>query len=139
MEDTQIEFKSEFLPEITIVVIFKEDPLYPQVNEYFDEYGYGFMVPGKNLVIIDGEILEEIEDTSIIKFIEAHEISHILLNHSGPRDEQEELEADLGAYVLLSQNGYQNAIDLLLKHFEDRHGIEFSEDLIPDIQKKLGF
>ena len=139
MEDTQIEFKSEFLPEITIVVIFKEDPLYPQVNEYFDEYGYGFMVPGKNLVIIDGEILEEIEDTSIIKFIEAHEISHILLNHSGPRDEQEELEADLGAYVLLSQNGYQNAIDLLLKHFEDRHGIAFSEDLIPDIQKKLGF
>ncbi len=139
MDETQIEYKSEFLPNITIVVVFKEDPLYPQVNEYFDEYGYGFMVPGKDLVIIDGEILEEVDDTSIIKFIEAHEISHILLNHSGPRDEKEELEADLGAYLLLSHNGYNNAIDLLLEHFEDRHGIKFSEDLLPKISKKLGF
>jgi len=62
MDETQIEYKSEFLPNITIVVVFKEDPLYPQVNEYFDEYGYGFMVPGKDLVIIDGEILEEVEE-----------------------------------------------------------------------------
>jgi len=28
---------------------------------------------------------------------------------------------------------------LLLEHFEDRHGIKFSEDLLPEISKKLGF
>lgn len=138
MEETQLEYKSEFLPEVTIVVVFGDDPLYPQVKEYFDEYGYGFMVPNKNLVIIDGEVLMDEGDTGILKFIEAHEVSHVLLNHSGPRDEREELEADLGAYVILTHYGYEKPVELLLKHFKERHGIEFNEELLPEISKKLG-
>ena len=102
MKQTQLEFKSEFLPEVTIVVVFDDDPRYEQVKSYFDEYGYGFMVPGKNLIIVDGEELLNGDDNSILKFIEAHEVSHILLDHSGPRNEKEELEADLGAYVILN-------------------------------------
>jgi hypothetical protein len=138
MEQTQIEYKSEFLPDVTIVVVFSNDPLYPQVKEYFDEYGYGFMVPNKNLVIIDGEALMDEGNEGVLKFIEAHEISHILLDHSGPRDEREELEADLGAYLILQYYGYEKSIELLLKHFKDRHGMEFNEDLLPEISKKLG-
>ena len=139
MEQTQIEYRSEFLPEVTIVVVFEEDPKYKELVPYFDEYGYGFMVPGKNLVIVDGEELMNGDDNSILKFIEAHEISHVLLGHDGPRNEREELEADLGAYVLLKHSGYDKPLKLLLKHFEGRHGMEFNEDLIPEISKKLGF
>jgi|LakMenEpi03Aug12_release.lakeMendotaPanAssembly.Ray.scaffolds.fasta_scaffold481573_3 hypothetical protein len=138
MEQTQIEYKSEFLPDVTIVVVFSNDPLYPQVKEYFEEYGYGFMVPNKNLVIIDGDVLMDEGNEGVLKFIEAHEVSHILLDHSGPRDEREELEADLGAYLILQYYGYEKPIELLLKHFKERHGMEFNEDLLPEISKKLG-
>lgn len=138
MENTQIKYKSEFLPEVTIVVVFVEDPLYSKAKKYFDEYGYGFMVPNKNLVIIDGDVLIDEGDIGVLKFIEAHEVSHILLNHSGPRDEREELEADLGAYIILKHYGYEKSVDLVLKHFKERHGIEFNEELLPEISKKLG-
>ena len=53
MKQTQLEFKSEFLPEVTIVVVFDDDPRYEQVKSYFDEYGYGFMIPNKNLILIN--------------------------------------------------------------------------------------
>ena len=138
MEQTQLEYKSEFLPEVTMVVVFDTDPLYSDVKPYFEEYGYGFMVPGKDLVIVDGEELLNGDNNSILKFIEAHEVSHILLDHSGPRNEREELEADLGAYLLLKHYGYEKPIELLLKHFEERHGMEFDESLLPEISKNLG-
>lgn len=138
MEDTQLKYKSEFLPEVTIVVVFGDDPLYSQAKEYFDKYGYGFMVPNKNLVIIDGEVLIDEGNTDILKFIEAHEVSHVLLDHSGPRNEREELEADLGAYVILTHYGYEKPVELLLKHFKERHGIKFNKKLLPEISKKLG-
>ena len=67
MKQTQLEFKSEFLPEVTIVVVFDDDPRYEQVKSYFDEYGYGFMVPDKNLIIVDGEELLNGDDNSILK------------------------------------------------------------------------
>jgi hypothetical protein len=96
------------------------------------------MVPGKNLIIVDGEELLDGDGNGILKFIEAHEVSHILLNHSGPRNEKEELEADLGAYVILKHYGHKKPLELLLKHFEDRHGMEFDESMIPEISNKLG-
>ena len=139
-KETQIEYRSEFLNDVAVVVVFNDDPLYSQVKGFFEEYGFGFMVPGQNLMIIDGEILVgEPNAKDILKFIEAHEVSHILLDHSGPRNEREELEADLGAYLLLKHYGYEKPIELLLKHFEERHGMEFDESLLPEISKKLGF
>jgi hypothetical protein len=68
-----------------------------------------------------------------LKFIEAHEVSHILFGHDGPRNDQHELEADLGAYRLLKEKNYENSIELLLEHFEERHNIEFNENLINNI------
>ena len=133
-----LSYNSEFLPDVTIFVIFSDSPQYEQLKPLFEEYGYGFMVPGKNLIIIDGEELLNGDDNSILKFIEAHEVSHILLNHSGPRNEKEELEADLGAYVILKHYGYKKPLELLLTHFENRHGMEFDESMIPEISNKLG-
>ena len=131
MDETQIEYKSEFLPDITIVVVFKEDPLYPQVNEYFDEYGYGFMVPGKNLIIVDGEQVDIFDD---LKFIEAHEVSHIIMGHDGSRNQDDEVDADLGAYILLKQSGKNESLKQLLKYFKTRHGIKFDENLLERVK-----
>jgi hypothetical protein len=137
-EDTQLEYTSEFLEGVTVVVVFEDDPLYEQVKEYFEEYGFGFMVPGKNLIIIDGEILVgQTDATDILKFIEAHEVTHVLLGHDGPRDNKDELEADLGAYILLQDKGYYEPIRLLLSHFQERHGVEFDESMLNDIKNRM--
>ena len=137
-EDTQLEYTSEFLEGVTVVVVFEDDPLYEQVKEYFEEYGFGFMVPGQNLIIIDGEILVgQTDATDILKFIEAHEVTHVLLGHDGPRDNKDELEADLGAYILLQDKGYYEPIRLLLSHFQERHGVEFDESMLEDIKNRM--
>jgi GNAT superfamily N-acetyltransferase len=137
-EDTQLEYDSEFLNDVTVVVVFGNDPLYSQVKGFFDQYGFGFMVPGQNLMIIDGEILVgEPDAKDILKFIEAHEVTHVILGHDGPRNEQDELDADLGAYLLLKDRGYDKSIELLLSHFKERHGVDFDESMLDDIKERM--
>ena len=136
--ETQIEYRSEFLNDVSVVVVFNNDPLYSQVKGFFEEYGFGFMVPGQNLMIIDGEILVgEPDAKDILKFIEAHEVTHVLLGHDGPRDMKDELEADLGAYLLLQDKGYDESIQILLDHFQERHGVEFDESMLDDIKERM--
>jgi len=125
---TQIEYNSEFLTDVIVVVVFNDDPLYSQVKPFFNEYGFGFMVPGKNLMIIDGEILvDEPDAKDILKFIEAHEVAHILLGHDGPRNDKDEIDADLKALDLLIEKGYDKSIKILLDKFQERHGVEFNK------------
>ena len=125
---TQIEYNSEFLTDVIVVVVFNDDPLYSHVKPFFNEYGFGFMVPGKNLMIIDGEILvDEPDAKDILKFIEAHEVAHILLGHDGPRNDKDEIDADLKALDLLIEKGYDKSIKILLDKFQERHGVEFNE------------
>jgi hypothetical protein len=125
---TQIEYNSEFLTDVVVVVVFNDDPLYSQVKPFFEEYGFGFMVPGKNLMIIDGKILVgEPDSKDILKFIEAHEVAHILLGHDGPRNDKDEIEADLKALDLLIEKGYDKSIKILLDKFQERHGVEFNK------------
>ena len=130
-----ISYNSEFLPSITIFVVFSDDPQYEQLKPLFEEYGYGFMVPNKNLILIDGEILlENNYSNDLLKFIEAHEIAHVILKHDGPRNEYEELDADLGAYILLNGKHKTDAIKTLLKHFKKRHGVKFDEKLLDRVK-----
>jgi len=137
-EETQLEYSSEFLDGVTVVVVFEDDPLYEQVKQYFNEYGFGFMVPGSDLIIIDGEILVgQPNSKDILKFIEAHEVTHVLLGHNGPRNEQDEIEADLGAYLLLQDKGHEESIELLVNNFMERHGIEFDEKMTDNIKDRL--
>ena len=127
-------YNSEFLPEVTISVVFKEHPQYENRSPLFDNFGYGFMVPNKNMVIVDGEIFNERFSSDVLKFIEAHEISHIILNHNGPRNEDEELDADLGAYLLLKSINRNDSIKVLLKNFKNRHGVKFDENLLERVK-----
>jgi hypothetical protein len=130
-----LSYNSEFLPEVTIAVVFGDNPQYEQLLPMFEEYGYGFMVPNKNLVIIDGENILDNFNVDVLKFIEAHEISHVILGHDGPRISEDELDADLGAYILLKEKGYTNSIKSLLKNFKERHGIKFDENLLKRVEK----
>jgi hypothetical protein len=136
MEETEpLIYYSEFLPSVQIAVVFEENPQYEDLREYFNDYGYGFMVPGNNLVIIDGEQLVNGLGPEVLKFIEAHEISHIIMGHDGPRSEDDEIDADLGAYILLKKSGKTDSIKTLLKQFKNRHGIKFNEKLLNRVKQ----
>ena len=130
-------FKSQFDPNITIAIVLSEHPQYEQLKTMFDEYGYGFMVPGQNLIIIDGEQFIDNFNSDVLKFIEAHEISHIILNHNGSRNENEELDADLGAYLLLKSINRNDSIKVLLKNFKSRHGVKFDENLLERVKNSF--
>ena len=134
-ESEPLIYNSEFLPSVQIAVVFEENPQYDDLRQFFQDYGYGFMVPGKNLVIIDGEQLVSGRGSEVLKFIEAHEISHIIMGHDGPRSEDDEIDADLGAYILLSQSGKTESIKTLLKQFKNRHGVKFEEKLLDRVKK----
>jgi hypothetical protein len=134
-ESEPLIYNSEFLPSVQIAVVFEENPQYEDLRQFFQDYGYGFMVPGKNLVIIDGEQLVSGRGSEVLKFIEAHEISHIIMGHDGPRSEDDEIDADLGAYILLSQSGKTESIKTLLKQFKNRHGVKFEEKLLDRVKK----
>lgn len=127
-------YDSEFLPSVQIAVVTDENPQYEQLKPLFDEFGYGFMVPGKNLVIIDGEQFIDNFGADVLKFIEAHEISHVIMGHNGPRSEDEEIDADLGAYILLKQAEKNDSLKVLLKQFKNRHGIRFDENLLERVR-----
>ena len=136
-KDDLVSFKSSFLPNLNINVIFKENPHYPQIKEIFDMYGYGFLAPEFKTIFIDGEIFLGEEGFSFddLKFIEAHEVSHLILNHDGPRNEQDEIEADLGAYILLKNKNMST--ERLEDEFENRHGIPFSEELLSIVKDRM--
>jgi hypothetical protein len=136
-KDDLVSFKSSFLPNLNINVIFKENPHYPQIKEIFDMYGYGFLAPEFKTIFIDGEIFLGEDGFSFddLKFIEAHEVSHLILNHDGPRNEQDEIEADLGAYILLKNKNMST--ERLEDEFENRHGIPFSEELLSIVKDRM--
>lgn len=136
-EQDIVAYNSTFVPNISINVVFKENPNYGQMKEIFNQYGYGFLVPEFKTIFLDGEnfLGEDSLTWDDLKFIEAHEISHLLLGHNGPRSEQDELEADLGAYILLKKHGLST--DRLESEFEFRHGTPFDEKLTDIVKDRL--
>ena len=135
MQEGPVIYNSEFLPNVEIAVLFEGNFQYEDMKPFFDEFGYGFMVPGDNLVVIDGEQLLDSRGNNLLKFIEAHEVSHIVMGHDGPRSDDEELDADLGAYILLEKYGYIDDIKVLLREFKNRHGIKFDPSLLERVKK----
>ena len=135
MQEGPVIYESEFLPNVEIAVLFEGNFQYEKMKPFFDEFGYGFMVPGDNLVVIDGEQLLDSRGNNLLKFIEAHEVSHIVMGHDGPRSDDEELDADLGAYILLEKYGYLDDIKVLLREFKNRHGVRFDTSLLERVKK----
>jgi hypothetical protein len=135
MQEGPVIYDSEFLPNVEIAVLFEGNFQYEEMKPFFEEFGYGFMVPGNNLVVIDGEQLLDSRGNNLLKFIEAHEVSHIVMGHDGPRSDDEELDADLGAYILLEKYGYLDDIKVLLREFKNRHGVRFDTSLLERVKK----
>lgn len=137
MNQDIITYKSIFLDDVNITVIFKENENYDNMKNLFDKYGFGFYYPKYKTIIIDGEIFIDTELTfDDLRFVEAHEIGHLILGHEGSmRYDEDEIDADLAAYILLKKNGLST--ERLVDSFEDRHGIEFSIKLLERIKDKL--
>ncbi len=135
MMSTRLEYESEFLKDAKISVVFSEDKLYKKLKPIFKKMGYGFLIPDKKTIVIDGERVLSNYDPSFLKFIEAHEVAHIILGHDGPRNDDDEIDADLGAYILLKNQNRDDAISLLKQTFEDRHKIPFDDKRVEILKK----
>jgi len=135
-EDSLFSYSSDFKPGVNITVIFKENENYKIFKPYFDEYGYGFYYPQDKTIFIDGEtFINSNLDKNDLKIVEAHEVTHLLLGHTGPYSADDEMDADLGAYLLLKNKGLST--EKLEKQFKFRHGVEFSEELLERVKDML--
>jgi len=135
-EDDLLAFPSTFKSDTNILVVFKENENYPNLKPLFDEYGYGFYHPESKTIILNGEDFIGTDlDFNDMKFVEAHEVTHLLLGHTGPYSEDDEMDADLGAYILLKDKGLST--DKLVKEFKNRHGVDFDEKLLERVKDKL--
>ena len=132
-------WKSEIDPEWTILVLWPEDEMYSDVAKIFDLLGTAFADLNSKTVFIDGVQVESQNLThDHLLAIEAHEISHSLLNHQGSDrlskyDERQEREADWLAIRILDQIGHGTASSLL----EERYQLYYSEpsDSLPDTDR----
>jgi len=135
-EEDIIAYPSTFKPDTNILVVFKENENYKNLKTYFDDYGYGFYYPENKTIIIDGErFINSNLSLNDLKFVEAHEVTHLLLGHTGPYSEEDEMDADLGAYILLTNKGLST--ENLVKEFKNRHGVDFSEELLERVKNRL--
>lgn len=128
-EPGQTAWKSEIDPEWTILVLWPEDELYPNVAKIFDWLGTAFADLNSKTVFIDGVQVEHqnLTDDHLLA-IEAHEISHSLLNHHESNrlakyDERQEQEADWLAIRILDRMGHGKASALL----EERYQLYYNE------------
>jgi hypothetical protein len=129
-------YKSIFKPDINILVAFKNYENYKILKPLFNKYGYGFYSPEDKIIILNGErFINSDLDFRDFKFVEAHEITHLLLGHTGPYSEEDEMDADLGAYILLKNK--KLSTDRLVNEFENRHGVPFTEKLLERVKNRL--
>ena len=71
----------------------------------------------------------------LFRSVEAHEIAHLLLGHTGPYSEDDEMDADLGAYLSLKKKGLPT--ERLEKQFKFRHGVDFDESLFERVKNLI--
>jgi len=58
-------------------------------------------------------------------------------NYDSQIKKDEEIEADLGAFLLLQKYGYVDSIKLLIRNFKFRHGVKFDESLLEKVKNRL--
>ena len=115
-------YNSEFYDSVVIAILGSGDYQYQTLVPLFNEYGYGFVAPNQKLVFIDGG---KGLSKNTLKWIEAHEVAHIILGHKREKNANDEIEADTLAHKLLVGYGYHKAAQLVKNKFVERHGIEF--------------
>ena len=137
MNQDIISYPSVFVDDVTISVIFKENKNYDMMTKLFDKYGFGFYYPKTKTIMIDGELFVDTDLTfDDLRFVEAHEVSHLILGHTGGnRYDEDEIDADLMAYLLLKKQGLST--DRLTSTFKERHGIEFTKNLLDKFKDSI--
>ena len=110
---------SEFKSDVAVAILTKDDYRYEVMKPLFEICGFGFAETSSGCVFIDGEVKLTKDE---FKWIEAHEVSHILLKHTKDRNDKDELDADTLSYKLLSENGYSKSAKLVKQHSIERHG-----------------
>jgi hypothetical protein len=135
MSSDRIQYRSKFVDDVTTIILFKEDSEYENLKPNFEKCGFGFMIPGVNIIVIDGE---KMINSDLLHWVEAHEATHLRLNHNSEYDPQDEIEADLGAYILLGMLSYYESCKMVRVFFKERHGIDFPHDRLIEISKKMG-
>ncbi len=123
-------FESEFHKGVMVAVIEAGDYQYQVLAPLFNDYGYGFVAPDQKLIFVDGN-----QHKNIHKIVEAHEVGHIILNHTGIKRPNDEAEADSLAMILLRKYGYYDEANTLLREFKKRHGYSYNH--IKNKQNKL--
>ena len=73
----------------------------------------------------------------MLLLLSKHRHTNILLDHSAERNDEDEMDADLGAYILLVNKGFKNSIDILIDNFEGRHGVKFKKSLTQRVSDKI--
>jgi hypothetical protein len=114
-------FESEFHKGVMVAVVDKGDYQYQQLVPLFNEYGYGFVATDQKLIFIDGD-----QSASTQKIVEAHEVGHIVFNHTGIKGPNDEAEADSWAILTLRKYGYSVEADTLSVEFRNRHGYPYN-------------
>ena len=66
MEDQDIvAYKSSFIPNMNINLVFKENPNYGMMRKIFDQYGYGFLAPEFKTILKGITNLRSVDEVDI--------------------------------------------------------------------------
>ena len=109
---------SEFRGDIAVAILGKDDWRYDVLKPIFDECGFGFTETSSACVFINGEVKLTKDE---LRWVEAHEVAHIMLKHTKDRNDDDEMSADMFAIILLLDKGYRSAAQLVEDKFEERH------------------
>jgi len=115
---------SEFRSDIAVAILGKDDYRYEVMKPLFQICGFGFAETSSGCVFIDGEVKLTKDE---LRWVEAHEVAHILLKHTKNRNDSDEIAADMFAIILLLDRGYKKAAKLVESKFEERHKRKYYE------------
>jgi len=109
---------SEFKSDVAVAILTKDDHRYEVMKPLFEQCGFGFAETSSGCVFIDGEVKLTKDE---LRWVEAHELAHIMLKHTKDRNDDDEMSADMFARILLLDKGYSKAAQLVEDKFEERH------------------
>ena len=112
---------SEFKSDVAVAIIKKDDYRYEVIKPLFQICGFGFAETSSGCVFIDGEVKLTKDE---LRWVEAHEVAHILLKHTKDRNDNDEYDADNLAHTLLVNAGYNKSAKLVKEHSLERHNKE---------------
>jgi hypothetical protein len=109
---------SEFRSDIAVAILGKDDYRYDVIKPLFEMCGFGFAETSSGCVFIDGEVKLTKDE---LKWVEAHEVAHIVLKHTKDRNAKDEMDADIKAIEILTFKGYTKAAELVKQKSIERH------------------